>query len=335
MKLLRLITLPFVPIYYVVTKLRNFLYDHKFLKSTAYNLPIICVGNLSVGGTGKTPMIEYLINLLKSDYQLATLSRGYGRKTKGFILATEGCNTETLGDEPYQFFNKFNPDVLVAVDENRVHGVKQLLSLDKSPKVILLDDAFQHRKIKAGFKIMLTAFGNLFTDDFVLPTGNLREPKSGSNRADVIIITKCPPNLNDDQKVDILQKIRPKANQKVFFSQIKYGKKALSSSEEIAIEALGNFTLVTGIANPKPLVDYLESLSLNFEHLNFKDHHNFSDRDIDLLKHKNRILTTEKDFMRLKTYNILAENLYYLPIKTAIDKNEQFNRLIIDFVESY
>ena len=189
MKLFRKILLPLVPIYYFVTWLRNKLYDLGIKKSISYNFPLICVGNLSVGGTGKTPMIEYLINLLKDDYKLATLSRGYKRKTKGFQLANEDSNAGSIGDEPFQFYSKFKNSIAIAVDSNRQNGIENLQNSD--PDVILLDDAFQHRKVQAGFNILLTTYAKPYYKDMVLPTGDLREPKNGSARAHFIVVTKC------------------------------------------------------------------------------------------------------------------------------------------------
>lgn len=279
-KLLRKILFPVVPIYYAVTSLRNKLYDLGIKKSKAYDFPIICVGNLSAGGTGKTPMIEYLIDLLKNDYKVATLSRGYGRKTKGFLIANENATAESLGDEPFQFYNKFKNDVIISVDENRNHGIQNLRLLDELPEIILLDDAFQHRKVKAGFNILLTTYSNPYFKDFVLPTGNLREPKSGAKRADIIVVTKCPNNISEGHKNKIIERIRPEDYQHVFFSSIKYSNHVVSSNNTVKIDDLLEFTLVTGIANSKPLVDFLSEKKLEFSHLNFKDHHEFSQQDI-------------------------------------------------------
>ena len=335
MKLLRVITFPFVPVYYLVTAIRNKLYDLGIKKSTSYKFPIICVGNLSVGGTGKTPMIEYLINLLKEDYRLATLSRGYKRATKGFRLANKNETASSLGDEPFQFYNKFGKDVLVAVDANRVNGIAKLTGLPRKPDIILLDDAYQHRKVKAGFNILLSTYNNLYTKDFVLPAGNLREPRSGANRADVIVVTKCPFNLNEVEKQAILKQIKPKAYQNVFFSTIKYAEEVQSANGKINIKDLQDFTLVTGIANPDPLVEFLKSKSLSFEHLSFKDHHDFGKKDIEILKKKKLIITTEKDFVRLKDYESLKLKLFYLPIEVSVDNSDKFDKLIEGFVNRY
>lgn len=333
MKLIRNIAFPFVPVYYAVTSLRNALYDLGLKKVTSFNFPVICVGNLSVGGTGKTPMIEYLINLLKDNYKLATLSRGYKRKTKGFVLANEFSSAETVGDEPFQFYNKFKNDISVAVDADRKHGIEQLQSLKKLPDIILLDDAFQHRRVKAGFNILLTTYNNPFFSDFVLPTGNLREPRSGAKRANIIVVTKCPENLSDAEKIRFVKQIAPDRNQHVFFSSIQYSNEIISEENKKNIDDIASFTLVTGIANANPLVNFLNKKGLEFEHLNFKDHHEFSEDDISNLEKKKLIVTTEKDFMRLKQYDTLKNKLFYLPIALRIDDAEKFNKLVTDFIK--
>ncbi|MCH4553687.1 tetraacyldisaccharide 4'-kinase [Aestuariibaculum lutulentum] len=334
MKLIRKIVFPFVPVYYLITYLRNVLYDRGVKTSSSYDFPVICVGNLSVGGTGKTPMIEYLINLLKDDHLVATLSRGYKRKTEGFQLGDEQSIVETLGDEPFQFYNKFGNDILVAVDADRRNGIKQLQDLDGTPDIILLDDAYQHRKVKAGFNILLSAYSNIYTKDWMLPTGNLREPRSGAKRANVIVITKCPDDLSESRKQHIIKAIKPEPYQEVFFSSIEYDTNVYSSHETKSLETFGDFTLVTGIANANTLVKYLKEKGKHFDHLNFDDHHNFTDQEILLLSTKSTLLTTEKDFMRLKQYDVLKKRLYYLPIKTKIDRPEVFNKLVLDFVNA-
>ncbi len=325
MKLLRKISFPFMPIYYLVTSLRNALYDTGVFQSKSYNLPMLCVGNLSVGGTGKTPMVEYLIRLLKDDNKLATLSRGYKRKTKGFVKADEKATAETIGDEPLQFYQKFK-DITVAVDADRQHGISELTA--SGIETIILDDAFQHRKVKAGLTILLTTFDNPYFNDYVLPTGNLREPREGVKRADIIVVTKCPENISDSQKKEIIKKIKPKLNQSVFFSWIRYGDIPLEVKER------KTFTLVTGIANPKPLVTYLKNQNLQFEHLLFKDHHEFSSSEIDNLRGKDLIFTTEKDYMRLKDH-INNEKLHYLPIEFKIGNSNEFNKKIWEFMKNF
>lgn len=334
MKILRYILFPVVPIYYFVTWLRNKLYDWGLKSSKAYDFPVICVGNLSVGGTGKTPMIEYLIRLLQNDYKIATLSRGYKRNTKGFVIANATSNALSIGDEPFQFYKKFE-NIIVSVDADRQNGIEQLRNLQPQPEIILLDDAFQHRKVKAGFNILLTAYDNLFTDDWLLPTGNLREPKSGAKRANVIMVTKCPKNLSETEKQSMVQRIQPLPYQSLFFSHIEYSKVIYNQKDEKPLEDLKSthITLVTGIANAKPLVDYLSDEGINFEHQNFKDHHEFSDNDIQNLKSKAFILTTEKDYMRLQSHFVNEEQLYYLPIETKIEKDLEFQQIIKNYLK--
>lgn len=334
MKLIRNILFPIAPIYYSVTWLRNRLYDMGWKDSTSYQIPIICVGNLSVGGTGKSPIIEYLIRFLSQNYKVATLSRGYKRDSSGFIVADQNATASLIGDEPFQFYKKFE-DVIVAVDADRRHGISELLK-QKQPDIILLDDAFQHRKVKAGFNVLLTSYDNLYCDDFVLPTGNLREPKSGAKRADVIIVTKCPETISESEKSSIVNRLKPLPNQEVFFSSIVYSERVLNETEDLALTDLKDesFTLVSGIANPKPLEDYLKNKGLEFEHLIFKDHHNFSDEDILSLKSKKRILTTEKDYVRLLPYFKDDSRLFYLPIEFKIEQSELFKNKINNYLES-
>lgn len=335
MKLLRKIFFPFVPVYFMVTSLRNKLFDWKVLNSKSYHSPIICVGNLSVGGTGKSPVVEYLIRLLKKDYKVATLSRGYKRKTSGFLLAEEKTTFNEIGDEPYQFKKKYK-DILVAVDENRQRGIEELLKLDIPPHVILLDDAYQHRKVNAGLNILLTTYNKLFVDDWVLPTGDLREPRRGSNRAQFVVVTKCPNNLKSSEKKIIEKKLGLNENQNLFFSSILYDDLVYNQIGSIPLDSLKNkkITLVTGIANSKPLVGYLKFKNLNFEHLEFKDHYNFTEKDFETFKGKSLILTTEKDFVRIQD-SLDHQNLYYLPISINIDKKEIFESLIKEFVASF
>ena len=334
MKLIRYLFFPFVPFYYLVTWLRNKLYDWGIKRSTAYAFPVICVGNLSVGGTGKTPMIEYLIRLLKSDYQIATLSRGYKRETNGFVLADNYTTARTIGDEPFQFHQKFK-DVIISVDEDRVHGISQLMALQKPPEVVLLDDAFQHRKVKAGLSILLTACDELYMEDILLPTGNLREPRQGAKRADIIVVTKCPKHLSEEKKQEIKFKINPLSYQQVFFSRIAYAVSIRNNKDHVELVALKNrpFTLVTGIANPKPLVAHLVALGLQFDHIKFKDHHDFNDSDIYDLKQKQLIVTTEKDMMRLHPHFDDNAAIYYLPIEINIDRQVEFDALVGSFVK--
>jgi len=334
-KFLRYILLPIVPLYYLITWLRNVLYDIGVLKSETYPFAVICVGNLSVGGTGKTPMIEYLIALLKKDIRVATLSRGYKRKTKGFVLAQTSTQVHDIGDEPFQFFRKFN-DIVVAVDANRRNGIDRLMALSPKPEVILLDDAYQHRKVQAGFNILLTPYYDLYVDDFVLPTGNLREPKSGSKRANVIVVTKCPKTLSEEEKEQVIKRLKPHKLQSVFFSSIDYADMFVGMNSEFSLIELKKkkITVVTGIANPQPMLDYLKEKGLDFEHIQYADHHNFSLDEIASLQQKQMVLTTEKDFVRLAPHFKEKENICYLPIKVVIDNNAAFDMLIKEYIKS-
>ncbi|TJY37316.1 tetraacyldisaccharide 4'-kinase [Pontimicrobium aquaticum] len=333
MKILRKILFPIVPIYYGITWLRNIFYNKGVFKSKSYNFPIICVGNLSVGGTGKTPMIEYLIRLLKREYSIATLSRGYKRSTKGFQIANNLSTAQTIGDEPYQLHHKFK-EVTIAVDANRQQGVLKLQSL-KKPDVILLDDAFQHRKVKAGLNVLLTPCNKLYVDDITLPTGDLREPISGAKRADIIVVTKCDKGISLEERNRIKNRLNPKSYQEVFFSTINYSEYIFSNKKKVNLSELKAtaFTLVTGIANATPLVNFLEEEGYRFEHLNFKDHHMFTDAEIKDLKKKQLILTTEKDFTRLSG-KIDMHKLYYLPIEAQVFESEKFNSLILNYLIS-
>lgn len=333
MKLLRYILFPLVPFYYLATWFRNILYDLGLKSSKSYDIPIICVGNLSVGGTGKTPMIEYLIRLLRRDYKIATLSRGYKRKSKGFVIADKSTDSSILGDEAYQFYKKFD-DLVVAVVTNRRNGITQLLNLEFKPDIILMDDGFQHRKVKAGLYILLTSYGELYSKDMVLPTGNLREPRSGAKRANVIVVTKCPEQLSEAEKQEIIGSLRPKKHQHVFFSSISYSDNIKNLSEERSLLCLKDeaFTLVTGVANPKPLVEFLNYNGLKFEHLNFKDHYEFTEKDISDLRSRGLIVTTEKDFTRLEPHFKESDKLLYLPIETVLDDSKNFDGLITKFL---
>ncbi|MFI2743900.1 tetraacyldisaccharide 4'-kinase [Zhouia sp. PK063] len=325
MQLLRKILFPFSLLYLLIVKLRNFLFNKQVFKSTSFNFPLICVGNLSVGGTGKTPMIEYLISLLKDEYEIGVLSRGYKRKTNGFLLAKENITVEELGDEPFQYYRKFK-NIKVAVDANRVEGVSKLKNEFPELDAVLLDDAFQHRKIKAKFNILLTVYNDLFVDDLMLPTGNLRDAKAEANRAQIIVVTKCPENLSIEEREYILKKIKPQNNQNVYFTAISYASVFYGETGVLSFpEAMKNkFTLVTGIAKPKPLVSFLKKHDFNFEHKEYADHHHFSSQEIEELRKESLIITTEKDFVRLQ-YQL--SNVFYLPIKVdfLFNQKEEFD----------
>ena len=308
---MRFLLLPFAILYGLGVRLRHFLYDRGWLSSKRYPFPILCVGNLAVGGTGKTPMVEYLVRLLGQE-QVAILSRGYRRKTRGFVLADDSATAMTLGDEPYQYHRKF-PRATVAVCESRQEGIERLLE-NPHFKYIILDDAFQHRKVQAETNLLLTSYDKLYTQDFLLPVGSLRDIRSRAHKAQIIIVTKCP-ELTQTEQEKIIQQLKPLPSQKVYFTSIAYSDRVYSHEDSQALKDFiaTPFTLVTGIANPTPLVDFLEKQGASFEHLAYSDHHHFSNRELELLRQKGRILTTEKDYVRLEG---ALSTLYYLPIET-------------------
>ncbi len=334
MNLLRKILFPFAILYGFIASIRNFLFDKGILKSYSFDIPIIAVGNLSVGGTGKTPQIEYLIRLLSPKYKVATLSRGYKRQSKGFILADSTSTTEILGDEPFQFYKKFK-NIQVAVDANKKNGIDQLLSQTNRPDVILLDDAFQHRKVKAGLYILLTSYGDLYSDDFMLPTGNLRESKYGAKRADIIIVTKCPATLSRDEQNKIKYKLNLASTQDLFFSFIDYDDSIYSEDKTMKVDEMRyvDKLLLAGIAKPEPFFGYLQQE--NDVCLRYPDHHHFTEKDLLEIKNKSQnklIITTEKDFVRLKG-NIPKEQLFYMPIRSSfLSASENFDKTITNYV---
>ncbi|HEY6161973.1 MAG TPA: tetraacyldisaccharide 4'-kinase [Bacteroidia bacterium] len=338
---LRILLLPFAWLYGLAVTVRNKFYDWGFFRSKEFPFPVICVGNLSAGGTGKTPHVEYLVRLLKKDHRVAALSRGYGRLSSGFILASENSSSAEIGDEPRQYKKKF-PDVNVAVDANRVHGILKLKGLDPGIEVIVLDDAFQHRAVKAGLNILLTDYNRLYYKDRLLPAGMLREPVSGAGRADVIIVTKTPGNLTPMEQRILLKEIKPRPHQQVFFSYIIYGEpvsywnsdEKVSTMVEMSAE---NFSVVmlTGIANPAPLKDFLSKKFKEVKEMNFPDHHNYSVVDLERLKaayngianEKKVIVTTEKDAMRLDKPGLIefikGLPILYLPIEVKFHHSEE------------
>lgn len=315
------------------------MYDTDVLKSTRFEIPIIVVGNLSVGGTGKSPQVEYLIRLLQNTYKVAVLSRGYKRQSKGFVLADANATAKKIGDEPMQFYRKFK-NCIVAVDADRVNGINQLKALKNPPDVILLDDAYQHRKVAAGFNILLTPYTNLYVDDTMLPTGDLREKVSGASRAQIIIVTKCPENLTESAQFKIADRLKPEMHQTVFFSKIAYAE-AIVGETNIKVGDLKNYEvlLVTGIAKTTPLCEFLNSQKVQYQHLKYADHHEFSKNDLSKIEAtfskidagKKLILTTEKDYVR--TFDASHKNVYYLPIETAfLEHQNDFDTLIKNYL---
>ena len=338
MNFIRKLLFPFAILYGVITSIRNFLFDKGILKSYSFDLPIIAVGNLSVGGTGKTPQIEYLIRLLSPHYKVATLSRGYKRDSKGFILANANANAKLLGDEPFQFFEKFK-NIQVAVDADRKNGIEQLLSQKEKPQVILLDDAFQHRKVSAGFYILLTSYSELYSQDFILPMGDLRESRNGAKRANIVIVTKCPATLSIEKQDSIRNKLNLSDMQELYFTFIAYDECVFGENQQINVSEImvSSKLLVAGIAKPEPFFDYLKNE--NDVCLSFPDHHNFSDKDIleiNKLAQNKIIITTEKDYMRLKG-KLPSNQLFYLPIQSKFIANDSnsgnnFDKTILNYV---
>jgi len=344
-------------LYGCAVSLRNKLFDAGILKEKEYDVPIICVGNITVGGTGKTPITEYLVRLLQPEYRVAVLSQGYKRKTSGFILADEKSTSKTIGDEPFQLFKKF-PDILVAVDKNRRRGIENLLNLgdNKAPEVILLDDAFQHRYVKSGFSVLLSNYNRPFYEDALMPAGLLREQKSAKNRADVVIVTKCPENIKPIEARIIEKNLNLFPYQQLFFSSLSY-QKLIPLFPEFGQNALDlNFIdetatvlLITGIAGPQPLVDKIKSRGCRLEHLKYPDHHWFTTNDINTIEkkyaeiksEKKLIITTEKDVGRLMDCNFrnvdFKKNIYNITIETLfVHKNiHHLNNLIQNYVRTY
>lgn len=333
MKAIRFLLFPFAVLYDFITSIRNYFYEAGIFKSVTFDIPVIAVGNLSVGGTGKTPQIEYLIRLLQDHKKIAVLSRGYKRKTEGFVLLNKTHSALDVGDEPLQFFQKF-PAISVAVDANRVHGIQELQK-KVQPEVILLDDAYQHRKVKAQFYVLLTKYNDLYSSDFILPTGNLRESRRGARRANVIVVTKCPDNLSDVAQNEIKKKLKANANQTVFFSTIDYQNET-KGTRKVSLDDLNAYEilLVTGIANPKPLLEFLERKECKINHLDFPDHHNFTSHEIEkiqttfdkVVSEKKIILTTEKDYMRLSDK---ISDLSYIEITSKfLKEKDRFDTII-------
>lgn len=346
LKSFRIVLLPFALLYGLVVIIRNWLFNKNYLKSVPFNFPLICVGNIAVGGTGKSPMVEYLIDLLHPTYKIATVSRGYKRKTKGYVLANDKSTALDIGDESMQFHLKY-PEIAVAVGEERMDAIPQLLHDQPDLDAIILDDAFQHRDIKPGLNIVLTEYSNLYVHDFFFPTGDLRDQHASMKRAEIIVITKCPADLWEDNKQKLLRAIKPLPHQRVFFTTIEYGMPYhILNKEKRAIKTTDEVFLVCGIANPKPIKEYLHKYAYTYYQKNFSDHHIFSIDDLREIKEKYEgidakekfILTTEKDAVRLAKFtDELAQlPIFVLPIKHKFlfEEGEDFNKLVISFINS-
>ena len=330
-QLLRWLLFPFTILYTLIIWIRNLLYDLKIFPSKSFDVKSIVIGNLAVGGAGKSPLTQKLIEHFKKQYQVATLSRGYGRKTKGFRLVQVDDNVENVGDEPLQFKKNF-PEINVAVDENRAEGI-QILS--KENNLILLDDAFQHRKIVATCAILVFEYQSILEPIILLPTGQYRDTFNQTKRADIIMISKCPEHIPDESKVIIEQKIRRyNKSAKIFYSHIIYKDLVpLLDRIEDFNTSKTKILLITGIANPKPLVQYLRNTQASFEHLKFPDHHQFDEFDYKVIKARFEklnsetntiLLTTEKDAQRIDQQALLNIPIFYIPIDIKIDQEEEF-----------
>ncbi len=347
---LRLLLFPFALLYGCIVALRNFLYDRKIYGSIVYDFPVICIGNLSTGGTGKSPHVEYLIRLLQqNNLNPATLSRGYKRKTTGFLMADKNATAATIGDEPLQFYKKFNEQVPVAVAENRMLGIAELLAHVPETNVILLDDAFQHRAVEAGFNVLITRFDKLFTDDFLMPMGLLREFRNGAKRAQAIVVSKCPDNIPENERSQIVKKIKKYSSAPIFFSTIKYTViKSFFGNADFDFKKETIF--IAGIADHKVPEKYLRTIVQKVSTVSFADHHNFDITDLEMIfrtvEKQNRtwdefnLITTEKDAMRLMSFRFWFEekklNLFILPIEIEFCNynKTKFDELILNFANS-
>jgi tetraacyldisaccharide 4'-kinase len=348
MNVVRIILFPIAILYGIITGVRNKFFDWGLLPTQSFNHPLIGVGNLSIGGTGKTPHIEYLIRLLKKQYKVATLSRGYKRKTKGFRLAHRNSTVEEIGDEPLQMFSK-NLDIAVAVCEKRIKGVRSLLEQKPNNQVILLDDVFQHRYIKPGLNILLTDYHKLFTRNYILPTGTLRESRTNAKRADILVITKTPQVFSPLDRKLIMGELHKYRIKEIFFSYLKYGSwvpiSQLAKREKQ--QNAKSIFLVTGIANPAPLTEHLKRQCSELKVYRYADHYQFKSKDLtNIIKDFSNtfsctkaIVTTEKDFMRLRDPELLKriQNLpvYFVPIEVEFHDSDKmlFDALVTDYVK--
>ncbi len=332
---------PFSLGYHLGTSFRNRMYDLGIFSSTKFKTPIIGVGNLSVGGSGKSPMVMYLADFLSKYYRTGVLSRGYGRVTKGYGVVNYDSNYKVVGDEPMQLFERFKNRIVIAVCEDRVFGAKKLIK-DMDLSALILDDSYQHRAIKPGMNILLTDYNDPYFKDFILPAGDLRESRNGAKRAQVIMVTKCPDDLTEEKKQYYISRIKPQHYQKVFFSSIAYDENVMSMDKYMPVKNLDYYDvlLITGIANPTQILKEVGKYTQKVKHLKFKDHHNFTDEDIKKITAEYKklgeyklILTTEKDYVRLKTFDYLREKVFYWPINVEIDKPEDFNKIINDYIK--
>ncbi len=346
-KSFRILLFPISVVYGVVVMVRNWLYDKNILKSVPFNFPLISIGNIAAGGTGKSPMAEYILALLHEQYKIATVSRGYKRKTKGYVLADENTTALEIGDEPMQFHIKY-PEVPVAVGEERLVAIPQLLHDHPDLDVIILDDAFQHRSIKPGMNIILTEYKDLYVHDYFLPTGDLRDSRAAAKRADIIIVTKCPQNLGEDEAEEIRKALHPLEHQQLFFCSMNYGiPYHITKQTPYPLHKQEEILLVCGIANPKPLKHYLQEQVHTYYQKTYSDHHIFLIDDLNDIKKRlsqiqaveKRIITTEKDRVRLLKFNESLDELpiYVIPVKHTFlfGASQVFEASIIQYIKKY
>lgn len=335
---------PLAWLYAAATSVRNFMFETGILKSKSYDIPIISIGNITVGGTGKTPHTEYIIRLLQDKNQVAVLSRGYKRKSKGFVLAETNTPMSMIGDEPYQMKKKF-PNILMAVDKDRCEAIEKLTAPEMKPEVdvILLDDGYQYRYVQPGMNILLTDYHRLICFDKVLPAGRLREPKRGQNRADVVIVTKCPANITPMEMHGISRSLDLESWQQIFFTTFVYGNpyRMDDNTQTITLDELAqkDILLVTGIASPEQMEYDLKKLGIKFESMHFPDHHDFTAEEKSRIKERSRdkiILMTEKDAARIEgTFGEESSRVYVLPVEVEFlgDKDDiDFNKIIKSYV---
>jgi tetraacyldisaccharide 4'-kinase len=320
MKWLRNLGLPVSLLYGWVVWFRNKCYDWGWFSSRKFDVPILCIGNLSTGGSGKTPMAEWFLSRLLPQRRVAVLSRGYKRQTKGFLLVTGEGSAREVGDEPLQIKRKF-PGAVVAVDANRQRGIDTLVEL-AGPDLILLDDGFQHRKVTPSRSVLLTAYDELYPEEPYLPAGNLRDHRSQADRADLVVVTKCPAPLPGGERERIQRKLGLKKGQELAFASLCYQPVCDQEGRPVAQKDLMEmrFTLVTGIARPGPLLVFLRDSGIRFEHLAFRDHHAFSPAELERLKQRQPILTTEKDAVRLEG---ALRDFYVIPVAHCFSAEDQ------------
>ena len=349
MSILRILLIPLGFIYGLGVKLRHWLFDTGILKSKSFPVPTIGVGNLSLGGTGKTPVVEYLIRLLYKDHRVATLSRGYGRKSSGFVIGNQFSRYGDIGDEPMQYVRKFGNRIIVSVDESRRRGIRHLLENEQNLEVLLLDDVFQHRYVKPGLSILLTDYHKLYVNDYMLPAGTLRDTVSVARLADIIVVTKAPKVLSPIVRKDVEGQLHPLPHQSLYFSYLTYGDFIrVPGTDEVSMpSSINTILLFTGIANSYPLQEHLRYLCNDLVVINFADHHVYTRKDVirvsdafeNILSSKKIIVTTEKDAMRLQDSPFLHElghlPVFYLPVMVEFQKEdkEKFDQQILNYVE--